>query len=64
MLSNNNNNNQQTNSHNNKNNNNNILKEVQGSGKAAFPGEKMITDESPRMEEEELFINSCSIDFT
>lgn len=31
-----------------------IKKEIQGSGKAAFPGEKVITDESPRMEEEEL----------
>jgi hypothetical protein len=29
-------------------------KEIQGSGKAAFPGEKRITDESPRMEEEDL----------
>ena len=28
-------------------------KDVQGSGKATFPGEKNITDESPRMEDEE-----------
>jgi hypothetical protein len=27
-----------------------IKKDIQGSGKAAFPGEKKITDESPRME--------------
>jgi hypothetical protein len=30
-----------------------VRKEIQGSGKAPFPGEKMITDESPRMEDEE-----------
>jgi hypothetical protein len=27
------------------------IKDVHGSGKAAFPGEKKITDESPRMED-------------
>lgn len=30
-----------------------IQKEIHGSGKAPFPGEKKITDESPRMEEED-----------
>ena len=37
-----------------------IRNDVHGSGKAAFPGEKNITDESPRMEEEE---NDIDIDF-
>ena len=30
-----------------------VKKDIKGSGKAAFPGEKVITDESPRMEEDE-----------
>lgn len=30
-----------------------VRKEIHGSGKAVFPGEKRITDESPRMEEDE-----------
>ena len=30
-----------------------MVKDAQGSGKAVFPGEKLITNESPRMEEED-----------
>lgn len=35
-----------------------IKKEIQGSGKAPFPGEKQITDESPKMEDLESSFDS------
>jgi hypothetical protein len=40
-----------------------VKKEIHGSGKAPFPGEKRITDESPRMEEDEEEMDMTTEEF-